>query len=392
MNESVTKTAPENVVEAVINGLIDENRYYNCSLDADWNTDDGSLISSLADAEWEDPASECVDKNMKRAIKHLSEFHPECLVSPAVICCYVRVDVNRERIVTIEANSNRKEEDIKAESLDYQMTLKDYKDLLCACVKTGDRSKEYPARTIKVKTLKNSEIPACKCCSGSGKVNCYSCYGIGNGVCPDCDGTGGFFGCKEGGQGVFISKFGITRRLYYGEPCPTCKGQGSFECEVCGETGLLDCSFCGGTGKENGILNGQKIVRIKDHYAPYFSGELYLPDGDIMNFDVTMVKDELCKMQPIVFNQTPVKQPISKNVNDACKDQVKAAFDDIVGSESLVGLNYVVYKIPETCMVKFTYGDEDYDILVVGNYAFAKDLPAMSFIENIFGLYKKNIK
>lgn len=382
--------APSNIVEAVSNGLIDENTYYNCVISEDVVSDNEMLIQQLTQAQWDDPLSYPVEADIKRAISHIPEFRVKLSSYPAAIACYGYVEVTREKSTTVELDSSFKETDVKIGDMDLQMSLTDYRDILSSYSSISNKPTTYPARILSVKNMK--EPPYCQHCGGTGKVACPSCHGIGNGECPDCKGTGCFFDCKAGKQGFLHSRFGKIYKLYYGDSCPTCAGNGSFECKECNETGEIDCFYCNGNGYENGATRAQKVTRLKETYFPYMNGELFLPNDTSMDFDVTMVKKQLCKMPPTVFRKPHKTATHHQSGSNSPEGMVMDLLESIINDEALIGVNFIAYTLPQVRVATFSYDGKEYSILVIGERAFARELPTMTFMEGLLKSYKKKIQ
>ena len=91
-----------------------------------------------------------------------------------------------------------------------------------------------------VASLRRALPPACKKCSGAGKLACRGCDGKGHDDCParGCDG-GKVKKSTEGLSG------GNTSRV---EKCKECGGNGQVSCGDCGGRGLAVCEECHETG------------------------------------------------------------------------------------------------------------------------------------------------
>lgn len=387
--------ASSDMVDVVIDGFLAELFYLNCQINDSWKNDSTNLLAQLANAQWNEPNNDTIGKEKKNAIKHLTDFKATVSKGTALICCYASVDAGRSISSTIESDSHRKEINIDIADLDYQMTLKDYKEFLKSYSPIQGKGlvKEYPERILTVKKVEN--LPSCKHCHGTGKLTCSKCHGIGKGDCPDCKGLGMIYrSSKEYGEEIiFQSRFSDQYvRMENGDRCPTCQGAGSFNCKACNTTGYIDCFYCNGTGKKDGATNGQEIKRLKETYTLYVNGELFLPDEDTKSFDVMNIKETLCQITPIVFQKNPQYNDVNvKQSNEISDPRIRKIISDMM-SEQLVGLSVVAYELPDVATVTFNYDDNEYRILVIKDYAFATDLPSISFMENLLGTYKKKIK
>lgn len=384
--------APSAIINTIAEGLLDENCYYHCTTASEWETDSDRLLTQLAKAKWLEPDDEPIPSSLSRGISHFADFKAHVSVDPAIICCYGCVNVNREVTTATELNTHHKETETGNEKRAFRISLEEYKKILGSYSSLGkNKGKQYPDIILSVKDLPN--VPKCTYCKGTGKTKCVSCYGIGNGECPDCHGKGAFYDVEPGKKGFLSSVLtSRTYRLEFCDPCPSCGGKGYFKCKECGETGLTDCSWCHGSGTLDGAKSAQKVKRLKETYYPYIKGELYLPDDESMDFDAMMLRDDICKMSPTVFNQEPDDTNNVREVEGVSDRRIKEEINGILDDSSLVGASILVYRIPDLKIITFNYDGEEYRIIVIGQYAFAKELPSMSTMENLFGTYKKKVK
>lgn len=393
MNEKIIVSPPSSSVrDKVYDGIIDENTYYSCHI-ADLSSLSGKeLIDNLSKGNWDDPTSNPIDKNLQRGISHFKDFNIDEINGDGIIFCYGDVTVDRKKESTT-SNTNLPETNLDVKELPYQMSQKDLMDFLK--IPTGmdnQAKKEYAPKIIKVKSLKTD--PTCPECNGTGKSFCHDCYGIGDGVCPDCEGTGSFLEGKPGKEGTFCSRVtGKYLRLYFGESCPTCKGRGSFDCEYCNQTGEIVCPVCRGKGEIKNE-NSQKVTKVLETYYLNFRGEVYLPDNEYLSFNPFLVKETLLKSKNRFYFNPLRENNISFHVekkNEAL-GVLSEEINQIVENKNIFYFQYFADEIPGVKILKYKYDSEDYQIIILGDYAFTKDIPSISFMEQLTRSFKKKIQ
>lgn len=400
MKKIELKNCNSKIEEAIQNALADYSSLFQCEIGTEWNADDGSLISVLAKAVWKNGFDESAEKDSQRAMKHLAEFRPRMTYSPAVACCTAFVSVSKTRTTKKIVDSHLAEIDCSKEKADWLMTEAEYKKLISRGAGLNESpEKIYEPKVVRVINQKTAE--KCENCGGTGKTVCSECGGIGNGECPDCNGTGVFnIDGKRGERSYFISKLLIhnTRRemmLYNGEPCITCNGSGSIECSACGQTGEEPCSDCNGTGIAYGGANVQKVTSEQETYTCSYMGEVVFPDGETLELEPLSFREEIVKNAPIAFYHNGAEQ---KADIIPCSDTfgpqalVYQYLNDVLPKKNLVGANFVAYEIPNVCILNFSYADEDYRIFIINGMAYTRDLPKISFKEELFRTYKKHIR
>lgn len=384
--------APSDILSVVEKGLIEQKGYYTCTISEYSDSDEESVLKQLSEAPWFDSFNDPIEKELKRAMAHLTEFRVNMSPCPAALACYGRVDVHYEETIKVQYSSDLQitEEDLTEQ--DVHFTTHDFISMLSSYNKEMDSTKTYPEKVVSVKNM--SQPPSCKFCNGTGKISCPTCHGIGNGECPDCKGYGVFYARDNKKKGYLYSKFeGKVYELKSGADCPTCKGMGLFKCKRCDETGKISCNACNGTGYEKGATSAQEITFVKTIYSPFMEGELFLPNGESMDFDVSMVKEQLCGMPPTIFGNGTISAIVTNHDNtDSPEEKVVDLFNTIAREKSLVGLTFLPYTLSRIHVVSFIYDDEEFFIVIVGTHAFAKALPSMTMKEVLFKTYKKKIR
>ena len=98
MNEKLILSPPSlDLLKKICDGIIDENTYYSCHIEGLSSMDSEELLKNLPKGEWEDPASNPVEKNVKRGIFHFKDFNIEEINGEGAILCYCDVTVDRKK-------------------------------------------------------------------------------------------------------------------------------------------------------------------------------------------------------------------------------------------------------------------------------------------------------
>lgn len=382
-NKFVIADVTPSVLEKIYEGIIDENTYYSCELvSEDLSSDE--LVNILGTAQWENPASEPIEKNRIRALSLLKNFNVKKKAGEGVILGFNRVDLIYEKETKTVAFKNLKEmDDSRVESIP-QMTETELKKFIKSSDGLREEVKEYPSKIIKIVNKKGGK--KCKECDGTGKTSCPHCTAVGKGDCPDCGGSGYFEKC-EFGEKTFVK----GKWVYYGDYCPRCNGKGHFDCDVCNRTGIIECPKCNGTGHPIADGKEQKVTELKERYSLVSRGEVYLPDETTMKFMTFCLKPYLDKAKCEFVWNIKESRISGTNDSDAYKDAL-TELNSILDEKTLFGFSYVAYRIPKISLLTYNYGEEDYKIIVIGNRAFTKELPEISLMESLLGTYKKKIK
>lgn len=387
-NKFIISAVNPEILGKIHDGIIAENTYFSCELMGE-DMDPDNLLSQLSQAQWETPESYPIDKNQQRAVSLLKSFKVNIEEGESIILGYNHVDLNYKEETKTVAFKNLKEEDLSNEKRIPQMSESEFKRLLKSSFGITEEIKEYPSKIIKVKNKKGGK--KCKECDGTGKMTCPACHGFGKGECPDCKGTGAFYDCEPGKTGLFVSRFVHERRLEWGSPCPTCKGEGHFDCEICGRTGLINCNQCNGTGHPESDGKEQKVTELKESYSLMSFGKIFLPNQEEMHFSASCIKEYLDKAKEHIVWAEKNYQLSGIKDSEAYKEalsELNSIFEDV----NIFGYNYVAYAVLHTSIISFTYDSEEYKIIILGNRAFANNLPQIGLMEKIFGSYKNKIQ
>ena len=388
MKKLEIKPCNSDLLDRLSEALLCTNDYNVCNLKEMDGQDEDFQVASLQKGSWEDPSGEKLSKNMLRTIRLLDHLNLKETKEPAIVYGYCRVDVDRKKVGKTEIGTSYDKVDIKADSLDYQITERDYRKF----ISQYEIHTEYTPRIIKVVDL--DEMPKCNKCGGSGEISCTLCRGFGKGECPDCKGTGIFGADGEWGKKkeIYSRIRGSYIILECGEHCPTCNGEGQFFCKACEGTGVKTCPSCDGSGRVRGD-RAQKVTRLEEKYKLYRLGEIILPDMTTFAFD-SMLLEELVKSKPALFRQRIEGSSTPKRSGEPSTptEWVEDLYSEIMGEPTLVGLNFVAYSIPNLRIISFTYDESEYEIIVIGDRAFARFLPEILFMESLLGSYKKKVK
>lgn len=108
----------------------------------------------------------------------------------------------------------------------------------------------------------------------------------------------------------------------------------------------------------------------------------------------SMLLEELVKSKPALFRQRIEGSSTPKRSGEPSTptEWVEDLYSKIMGEPTLVGLNFVAYSIPNLRIISFTYDESEYEIIVIGDRAFARFLPEILFMESLLGSYKKKVK
>lgn len=66
--------------------------------------------------------------------------------------------------------------------------------------------------------------------------------------------------------------------------------------------------------------------------------------------------------------------------------------NQIVENKNIFYFQYFADEIPGVKILKYKYDSEDYQIIILGDYAFTKDIPSISFMEQLTRSFKKKIQ
>jgi hypothetical protein len=97
--------------------------------------------------------------------------------------------------------------------------------------------------TKKCGVCQGKGVLVCSDCYGQALINCIECRGDGKKICPVCRRAGKKDCGVCSGRGRVLQE---STQSY--EPCPSCHGSGSLECEECVK-GYVKCGACDGKGK-----------------------------------------------------------------------------------------------------------------------------------------------
>lgn len=384
------KNEMSEIYDIITNGLIEENYYYHCDISPDWSVDDGSLFEELSEAHWVDGSDEPISRNEQRGIAYLSKLQLSSEINQAALVGVCECYINRKNETKVEIDANFKEMNLDVSKLEPQITSQEFTRFYKSSLDGSDAVKTYsiPPLVIKCKTL--SEVPKCDVCDGRGIVTCDYCHGTVEGYCcPDCGGIGTLLSDRDDNKIYFNSKIGsdFNRRtitLTGGITCPTCKGSGVFRCPVCDGNNEVKCNACDGSGKKNNGKTAQKVTRLTETYSIVKRCYLSLPEKDY-EIDVSTIKDVLKQSTPVIVYKSSSTDLFSKILAQFDSTEfTNSIVKDAIKDPAIYALNIVSYKVENICNITFTFKSQEYKILVVGNKAFAEELPQISFLEKLF--------
>lgn len=380
------------ILEAVTNGLIGENSYYHCEISSDWSMEDGFLIESLCNAHWVNPVGDPLTKNEQRGLSVISQLKSSSNTSHALVVGVSECYVNREKKTEVEIDTRYAEKDVDIKEMPFQLSVSEYKKLLHDVGTSNTAEKSFAPVVMKCKTL--AQVPECNKCNGTGLVYCNYCHGYGDCECPDCEGRGTLF--LNGNIGEwhwFRNKIGYVqrdRKVLSMADCPSCKGTGEFHCDVCGGKGEVSCEDCKGSGKMKNGKTAQKVTRLQENYDVYITSRLIMPNGESFEVNPIVMKEEIVTATPILINGHKDSEEVER-ILETYSESAQSEILSLLSNQGLYALHVVVHILDKVCSINFVYNSTEYQILIVGDKAFAKELPEIFFIEKLLGTYKKKM-
>lgn len=392
MKKKTTATDASKILEVVANGLIDENNYYHCEISSDWSVEDGSLIETLSNALWVNPVDDPLSKKEQRGLSVISQLKSSAGISHALVVGILECYVTREEKTEVEIDGSYPEKDVNIKDMPLRMSTSEYQKLLHDVGTSNTVEKSLAPVVIRCKTL--PQVPKCNKCDGTGRGVCGYCHGYGDCECPDCKGRGELFpDGKLGEEHWFRNKIGYyihERKVLSMDECPSCKGTGEFHCDVCGGKGEVSCEDCKGSGKMKNGKIAQKVTRMQERYDVYVTGSLVIPNGQSFEVNPFMMKEEIISSIPIFMNGHKDSEEVERTLM-GCSKSTHSEITSLLLNEGLYALHVVTHKLDKVCSISFVYNSNEYQILVIGDKAFAKELPEISSIEKFLGTYKKKM-
>lgn len=391
MKNVYNKIDKSEIYDFIINGLNAKCEYFHCEIPHVCSSDE-ELIESLSCAHWINYADESISSSEKRGIKLLAKFQPSVFHDSAVLVGICDCSYSRELLTSVEIDTDYPECKVSVDEIKPQMTEQEYAHFYHSSIEGSDDEKEMSPMIVECKTL--PVVPKCETCHGLGHVDCEYCHGHGNGECPDCHGNGRLFpNGKWGETHYFRNKIGFRlydQRVCTLETCPSCKGSGDFKCEVCDGSGQTICKECGGSGWKNNGKRAQEVKRMSEKYTIAKDCFVSMP-MDVFNLSASYLRKILVDTQNHFNNKSQIAS-LNAILEDAkkigCEDYAINRIRQIMESPEFFAINVAFEKLENIRVVKFTFKDDDYSILVVGNHAFISWLPEVSFFEKLFGKYK----
>lgn len=389
MKTELPKIDLSNLYALITEGLIEKNQYYHCVISDDWSNEDYSLIKELSTTEWLTAMDEPISKNEKRGIEYLSKLHIQSDERKAVIVGICDCTFKREKETKVEIDTSYPEGKLDYNDLDLQISSQDFMRFYNSAL-ASDYKDSISMKPLIVRCKTLPQMPECEECGGSGTVTCNYCHGAAIGYCcPDCEGAGTLYPDMDGGKIIFQSKIGSefnrnSRMLTAGPAgisCPTCKGTGVFRCPVCDGNNEVKCEACSGSGKKNNGNKAQKVTRMIEKYFISKRCFLSLPNDDVIEVETIILQDLFNKTTPTIISRSKLHDYIPETTNDEYADSV---IKEYIKNPNLFAINFVSKKIDNICSITFTFKSKEFKILVVGNMAFAEELPEISFLENLF--------